>query len=155
MGEPSPTALDTPTESDIVELMNWFPDELSVRNWGSQYFRYPFTRETFFEDVRWQQMPTCCLRDSAGTMSAFGQFYERFGRANFARLAVSPAARGRGVGRQFVRLLLQAASERLPLDEAGLFVYRDNAVAIRCYEAAGFAMAEFPDGSRLQDECWS
>jgi ribosomal protein S18 acetylase RimI-like enzyme len=35
--------------------------------------------------------------------------------------------------------------------EFSLYVYRDNAAAIRCYAALGFEVAEFPADAPLRD----
>lgn len=83
--------------------MSWFADAANVRSWASENFRFPFSKETFVEDLHRERMPTWCLRGEHRELLAFGQFYERFGRANFARVAVNPSLRGRGVGREFIR----------------------------------------------------
>ncbi|TDJ14337.1 MAG: GNAT family N-acetyltransferase, partial [Gammaproteobacteria bacterium] len=71
--------LNAATEVDINRLISWFPTARSVRVWGGPKFRYPFTAETFFEDVHWQQIDSYRLVDPAGDMLAFGQIYERLG----------------------------------------------------------------------------
>lgn len=51
---------------------------------------------------------------------------------------VAPAARGRGLGRRFVRLLLAHAFLRHAGQKVSLVVFPENRAAIRCYERAGF-----------------
>ena len=59
------------TESDLHELMNWFPDAQSVNEWGGPRFRFPFTRQTFLEDCHWGKMATYRLSDPDGEFAAF------------------------------------------------------------------------------------
>lgn len=141
--------------ADLDGLMRWFPDAAATRNWGGPNFRFPFTASTFREDCRWPEMASFVARMPGETQPvAFGQFYEFDGRINFARLAVHPAQRGRGVGRRFVRLLAGKAAECLPLEEASLFVYRDNEAALRCYRSLGFVEAPYPPDRPLAEECY-
>ena len=98
-------------------------------------------------------MDSYCL-DSHGTLQGFGQFYDRYGRVNLARLVVSPASRGRGLGQSLVNALIKESRSVLGLNEAGLFVYRGNESAYCCYRAAGFKVAAMPDDSGLGDEAY-
>jgi ribosomal protein S18 acetylase RimI-like enzyme len=133
--------------------MSWFPTEQSVNVWGGLMFRYPFTPETFYEDVYWQKMDTYCLVDAAGEMLAFGQIYERHGRINLARLVVSPQRRGQGIGRQLILLLMEKGQEDFPLTEFSLYVYKDNYAAKKCYAGVGFEQQEYPEEDEMADTC--
>lgn len=61
----------------VEELMSWCRDGETVSTWGGPLFRYPFSRESFLEDVCWERMPTFVLLDTTGTMIGFGQTYEK------------------------------------------------------------------------------
>lgn len=146
--------LDRATESDIEELMTWFRNGTDVEVWGGPKFRYPFTAETFRSDCHWPDMASYCLRDGDGRMLAFGQYYDRNGRINFARLVVHPLHRGRGVGGCLLQRLMEAGAEALGLDEFSLFVFRDNLPALQCYRRAGFEIAPYPDDQTMADRCY-
>lgn len=146
--------LDPATDRDIDELMTWFPGATDVQVWGGPKFRYPYTAETFRCDCHWPDMASYSLRDGDGHMLAFGQFYDRNGRINLARLVVHPQHRGRGIGRLLLNELMRAGSNALGLDEFSLFVFRDNRPALQCYLSAGFEMAPYPDDEVLADECY-
>jgi RimJ/RimL family protein N-acetyltransferase len=60
------------------------------------------------------------------------------GSAEFGRLLVDPAARGRGLSHRAIALCLRVADEVLLLERVHLEVKRDNVRAIRGYEVAGF-----------------
>ena len=41
-----------PADLSHVEILKtWFPDETPVRWWGGPRFRFPFTHESFLEDM--------------------------------------------------------------------------------------------------------
>jgi ribosomal protein S18 acetylase RimI-like enzyme len=130
----------------IDELMSWFRDREAVSIWGGPPFRYPFSRESFLEDVYWDRMPTFVLLDTAGAMVGFGQTYEKEERGHLARLIVSPGQRGKGYGKALVEQLSEKARELFSCSEFSLYVLRDNVVATRCYSKAGFEEAPCPSG---------
>jgi ribosomal protein S18 acetylase RimI-like enzyme len=145
--------LNVATEADINNLMSWFPTERSVDLWGGPKFRYPFTPETFHEDVHWRDMDSYCIVDSSEELLAFGQFYERHGRINLARLVVSPDRRRQGVGKQLVRLLMEQGRRSIPRQEYSLYVYKDNHAAKACYADLGFEEDEYPEDDEMADSC--
>jgi len=140
-------------ESDISHLMSWFPTERSVDTWGGPTFRYPFTPESFQEDVRWRELDTYCLVDDSGEMLAFGQIYERHERINLARLVVSPYRRRQGIGKQLVGLLMEQGRKDIPRQEYSLYVYKDNDPARACYAGLGFEESEYPEDDEMADTC--
>ena len=140
-------------DADFDQLMTWFPSAEAISVWGGPNFRYPFTGETFREDCRWPGMESRALR-AHDELLAFGQFYERLGRINLARLAVSPGRRGEGLGSRLVRALLEEAPNYVNGDEYSLYVLRDNLPALRCYESVGFEVVNYPDGEPWADTCY-
>ena len=142
------------TASDIEELMQWFPEEDDVVVWGGPKFRYPFTRESFFEDIHWRKMATFCLHDESDDYVGFGQLYNRNGRIHLARLIVRPDMRGRGAGRRLIELLIEAGAIRSPGDEYSLFVLRENSAALGCYKSLGFVIGEYPRDMPHADVCY-
>jgi ribosomal protein S18 acetylase RimI-like enzyme len=146
-------SLTEASEEDIDQLMAWFPDANAIHIWGGPAFRYPFTRETFHHDAFWSEMASYCLRDPAGQMVAFGQFYARIGRINLARLVVHPKSRGQGVGKQLIGGLMAAARPLFQLSEFSLFVYGDNTPAFECYKSMGFVVTECPGEMPTGETC--
>lgn len=141
------------TDADISDLMAWFPTRDAVRSWGGPDFRYPFTRRSFLEQIRWRRMRSFTLRDPEGDMVAFGQLYRRDGRIHLARLAVRPGARGRGIGKRLIRGLI-AEGRRLYGDrDCSLFVLRNNRRARRCYTSLGFVASDYPADMRFGNIC--
>ena len=146
-------SLTEASEEDIDQLMSWFPNANAISIWGGPEFRYPFTRETFHRDVLWSEMASYCLRDPAGQIVAFGQFYDRVGRINLARLVVHPESRGQGAGRRLISGLMAAARPLFHLSEFSLFVYEDNTPALECYKSMGFVVTEYPGEMPTGETC--
>ena len=147
-------SLELASESDIDELMTWFPDARSVDIWGGPKFRYPFDRDTFHEDCRWREFATYCLRNPANEFVAFGQLGIRYDRSHLARLIAHPDSRGQGVGRRLVERLIEVARERQSCKEVALFVYRHNETAYQCYRALDFEIRDYPAGAPMADKCY-
>lgn len=141
-------------DGDMDILMTWFSTKTEVDVWGGPGFRYPYTQETFRTDCHWPEMASYCLRDSDAALCAFGQFYDRNGYMNLARLAVAPDQRGRRLGSELVTRLMKKAADTLSLGEFSLFVYRDNEPALRLYLSLGFEIQEYPPDQPLADECF-
>jgi ribosomal protein S18 acetylase RimI-like enzyme len=137
-------------DADIRALMRWFPDAASTRTWGGPSFRFPFTFDSFIADARWPGMSSWCLHDER-EMLGFGQYYDLYHRIHLARIAVHPVRRGQGLGKLLLAMLMDEACKDMEFAEFSLYVYRDNAAAIRCYAALGFEVAEFPADAPLRD----
>jgi len=146
--------LEAPNDTDVDELMRWFPDARSVDQWGGPRFRFPFTPESFREDCRIDDIQTYCLRNPDGTMCAFGQVYDRHDRGHLARLITHPTMRRQGIGKRLLGMLSQAARQHSGHTQYSLFVYKDNEPAYRCYLAAGFVVEKYPDDAPMKDRCY-
>lgn len=140
-------------QRDIDVLMRWFPCREAVREWAGPVFRFPFTRHSFAEDIHWGRMASFSLCGPSGRLAGFGQLYEREARIHLARLVVAPACRGQGAGQCLVERLMLQGKSLYDLPAYSLFVFRENAKALRCYEAAGFRVADYPEGAPLPDRC--
>ena len=146
--------LSDSVESDIDRLMVWFPSDDAIRLWGGPGFRFPFTRHSFVEDMCWGKMASFSMRDPAGSLTAFGQLYEKFGCINLARLVVDPDTRCQGIGKRLVSMLMNAGRPMFSCAEFSLFVFRDNKQAFRCYQSMGFAIVDYPDEMLHGDICY-
>ena len=138
---------------DVAALMDWFENRHEVEIWGGPEFRYPFTRASFFEDIRWGRMLSYSLVNPAGELVGFGQIYDRNGHIHLARLIVVPAQRGRGLGRRLIEMLMRAGRDKMPHERYSLFVFRDNRPAYECYRSLGFEVAEYPEDMPYADVC--
>ena len=141
-------------DADIDEIMTWFPDGPAVDIWGGPRFRYPFTHESFVEDLRLHAGESYALRNADDILAAFGQSYERNERGHLARLVTNPALRRQGAARQLIEMIIATLQERRDYDEYSLFVYRHNEPALRCYLSLGFVMTDYPEDASMADKCY-
>jgi ribosomal protein S18 acetylase RimI-like enzyme len=147
-------SLEAAADKDIDEIMTWFPDAEAVNLWGGPGFRFPFSPESFRKDCKLSLMDSYSLFEASGALAAFGQSYERDGRGHLARLVSNPAMRGRGAGRQLIRMILKSLDQRCGYGEYSLFVYRHNVPAYQCYLSLGFVVQEYPDDAPWPDKCY-
>lgn len=139
---------------DISELMSWFRSRDDVEIWGGPEFRYPFTPESFLDDINWGRMRTFSLTDPAGKFVAFGQLYERKGRIHLARLISHPGRRREGIGKRLIRMLMAEGRRTYKRDEYSLFVFRGNRPAYECYRSLGFVVNDYPGDTPYADVCY-
>lgn len=137
----------------IDSLMQWFPTAETAYQWGGPDLRFPFTAQSFVDDIKLATMASYSLVSDGGgeyrgKLLAFGQYYLAYGRCHLARLAVAPDARGQGLGRRLIEELLAVGGEALGVAEYSLFVLDNNAAARNCYLALGFAPAPWPTGRK-------
>ena len=137
--------------ADALHVQTWFNNEKQITDWGGPGMTYPMNADDFITRVRLDELATFKLEDEHGQMLAFGQYYIRLGRHHLGRLAVAPAARGKGLGQTLVENLLNHArqNEHLISREkalgASLFVMQDNQIARRLYDSLGFTQAYYPE----------
>ena len=139
------------TKDHIEQLTSWFPDEVSLAKWSGPGFRYPFTEDTFFQDLNTEKLPSFCLFCEQGKFAAFGQFYNRLERIHLARLVVNPELRGKGIAERLIYSLIQKGIAQFKLNSASLFVLSDNLPAITAYQKAGFEIANYPTEIPLEN----
>jgi len=140
--------------ADIDELMTWFPDARSVDVWAGPKFPFPFDRQSFHAGCCWQEFASYGLRNPSDELAAFGQLGSRYGRSHLARLISNPAMRRQGVGRRLLESLIDVARRERDCAEVGLFVYRNNIPAYRCYRSVGFEVQDYPEGAPYPDLCY-
>ncbi len=77
------------------------------------------------------------------------QFDRDVGKARLHIYVGDATARGRGVGRRVVALVVESAFGRLGLSEVWLTVHAKNLAGIRAYQAIGFTVQEVRQGAFL------
>jgi ribosomal protein S18 acetylase RimI-like enzyme len=135
--------LEAVQHSHLPELMRWFPDRRSCAMWGGPEFGFPFTDESFRADLR-LHLPSYSVVGDNGELLGFGQYYVRVGRCHLARLAISPAHRGRALGEFLIRELCRIGCRELNAKDCSLFVMDSNAPALKLYRRLGFVDAQYP-----------
>lgn len=80
-----------PTELQHLNILKgWIDDKDKAYFWSGPGLRYPYSDESFLEDMKWGQIPSWSLVTRDGKLLGFGQYYENHGKCHLARLIVAP-----------------------------------------------------------------
>jgi len=137
------------TTLHIDHLMPWFTSEQQVTIWAGPNFSFPFSKESFLQMIKWQELTSFSLVNDSGELLAFGQFYQRLNCCHLGRLVVNPLMRGKGLGKTLVNELSLKGMENLKLVKLSLFVLADNKAALSLYLSLGFSLQTYPDNIDL------
>lgn len=137
------------TQQHITALMTWFPSEQALSLWSGPGFRYPFTEQTFKDDLKLSTLPSFVLLNDNDELVAFGQFYLRLNRCHLGRLVVKPSERGNGIAAILIQHLSELGCERLNTNQLSLFVYSHNQSAAKAYQKLGFVLAQYPEAMQI------
>ena len=125
-------------------LASWFSNERDVVQWGGPAVSYPLDdrqmQAMVDQGIGIEPARLCWMVAHASVIVGHGQLGLdwRNGVARLGRVAVAPAARGRGVAVPMLRLIVDAAFARDGIERVDLYAYTWNAPAIRTYERLGF-----------------
>jgi ribosomal protein S18 acetylase RimI-like enzyme len=135
------------TDADLQRVITWIEDAGANRLWAGPKVRFPLSLDNLKEDIRFAETATLSMVDDLGELHGLGQLLERpVQRIHFARIIVSPAQRGKGIGRRLCQLLIAEGQKRFGKREFSLFVDSKNLPAIQLYRGLGFAPTEPPAG---------
>ena len=143
--------LITPTAEHIKTLMTWFKSEQELKNWSGPNFRYPYTQQSFTEDLRTNELQPYVLLSLEDELLAFGQFYLRLGKCHLGRLVVNPNHRGQGIAGLLISSLCELGNRELDTSESSLFVLSHNESAVKAYEKMGFIEQAYPEPIPLEN----
>ena len=147
--------------SDASTILSWVKDEETFRRWVTdRYPTYPITAE----DMNHKYLNCngdCIEPDNFYPFTAFcedgivGHLIMRFTEADksvlrFGFVIVDDSVRGKGYGKQMLKLALQYAFEIFKAKKVTLGVLENNPGAYQCYKAAGFR-----DVSMEEPECYN
>lgn len=134
---------------DAKTIISWCKDETSFRKWTSdRYEAFPITEvdmNTKYVDFNGD----CAEEDNFYPMTAFddsgvvGHLIMRFideGKRviRFGFVIVDDTKRGKGYGKEMIRLAIKYSFEIIKADKITIGVFENNLPAYYCYKAAGF-----------------
>lgn len=134
---------------DAETIISWCKDESAFRKWTSdRYDTYPITAE----DMNHKYIECngdCSEPDNFYPLTAFdetgivGHLILRFtGKEKkvirFGFVIVDDTKRGKGYGKEMLKLALKFSFDILKAEKATLGVFDNNPAAYYCYKAAGF-----------------
>ncbi|MBO4229223.1 MAG: GNAT family N-acetyltransferase [Clostridia bacterium] len=137
--------LDTYREEDASVILSWIDSELSFRKWSAdRYPVYPITPEDMNRFYRSQEKKGFFLPLTAREETEpVGHLVLRFPESDrsvlrFGFVIVDSRIRGRGYGKQMIRLALRYGFETCNAKKITIGVFENNEPALRCYLSAGF-----------------
>lgn len=137
---------------DAEKIITWTGDETAFRKWcADRYENYPAAAE----DMN-RQYDEQADNDGFYPVTAFdedgivGHMIMRFTDEEktvlrFGFVIVDPDKRGRGYGKEMLRLALKTAFDILGAEKVTLGVFENNPSAYHCYKAVGFRDAAATD----------
>ena len=148
-------------DRDFEYISNWISDERTHAMWCANLIHYPLEKESFRNFLseiseRFGDCPYVAV-DDEGTVVGFYCYslnYETHeGMLKF--VMVDASARGKGIGKEMIRLAVKNAFSDPEALAVQLNVFPENERAKRCYEGAGFTERKTtPDAFKYQDESW-
>lgn len=124
--------------TDADTIISWCKDEVSFYKWTAGMLgEYPVSEKEFHSVT--SLMPFTAF-DESGIVGFFTLRTpkETMDELRFGFVIVDPEKRGKGYGKEMLRLGLKYVFEIYRAKKASLGVFENNASAYYCYKAAGF-----------------
>jgi phosphinothricin acetyltransferase len=139
--------------ADLAVVAPWVGSRRECELWAGPRVPFPLKVSALAAQIEMAEAINVAIEDKQG-IAAFGQALARGpGRAHLGRIIVRPDARRRGLGRILIKALL-ARAEAAGRPLATLYVYSDNAAAIRLYASLGFRRSERPPEDPPSSGVW-
>jgi ribosomal protein S18 acetylase RimI-like enzyme len=137
-----------PVEEKDLPLICSFPKNAAELFYMFPAATYPLTVEQLEQAISERSDSTVVQRD--GKVVGFANFYlwEKGGTCSIGNVIVAPSARGRGVGRYLMKVMLDIAYEKHQASEVTLSCFNDNIDGLLFYPPLGFepySIEERPD----------
>ena len=134
-------------KEDAPIIAGWLRSEEELYKWSADRFnKYPLSgndiNESYVPQLETGRFHPLTAVDDNGEV--IGHFIIRYPRddddsaVRFGFIIVNPALRGKGCGKEMLRLAIAYVKERLSALRIDLCVFDNNESARHCYEAAGF-----------------
>jgi ribosomal protein S18 acetylase RimI-like enzyme len=128
--------------ADYNTIASWIPDAAACLRWAGPRLAFPFSAAELPALLTVAGGESYCLSDGEEPCG-FGQHWVVTpGAVHLGRIILSPAARGKGLGRVLCRQLATKAVQSTGANTVTLRVYHDNTVALALYASLGFTPVE-------------
>lgn len=151
---------------DFQLLIDWISDQDLLMNWAGTQFRFPLTMDKLtwytLDSNDFEKSSTFIYKavDTESGQTVGHVSLTAINRTNrsarITRVLVDQSKRGKGVGEQIIRAMLQIGFEDLNLHRMSLGVFDFNHSAINIYKKCGFHLdGILRDINKHGDEYWS
>jgi len=147
--------------NDALVIKDWCKDEESFYKWCAGIMgEYPLTEEKLLKlfadrDNNDGLFPFTALEEN--NIVGFFSLRRPSGDINelrFGFVIVSPEVRGRGYGKEMLKLAIKFAKEIYGAKKLGLGVFENNLSAFHCYKGVGFVENGFVEEYEIMSEKW-
>ena len=133
--------LQPATIAHFQTVLTWITTQDELRLWGGSALTFPVQGVLTWQEIGADDQNTFALLDFEGNVVGFGQALLRASNTvHLGRIIISPAMRGRGLGRKLCEQLIQAGIKRYNPIGFTLNVYRCNTTAVNLYRSLGFSV---------------
>ena len=143
-------------DADADAILSWPMDEKAFYQWtAGRLGAYPLNRERFAQLGSLTRFTLLDENEPVGFFTLRNPG-ETMDEVRFGFVIVDPRKRGRGYGKEMLRLGLKYAFEIYGAKQASLGVFENNPSAYYCYKAAGFkdVPTENPETYHVLGEDW-
>ena len=148
-------------DSDFDIIKNWITGEREHALWCADRFAFPINRENFggvlSEHARQHGDCPFVASDDSGKPVGFFCYSLNIGsnEGMLKFVMVDPSERGKGYGKEMLKLAVKYAFDITKADAVQLMVFTENAAARKCYESVGFTERSITDSAfTFGDEVW-
>lgn len=134
---------------DAKYIVSWIKDEVSFRKWcADRYESYPINADDMNKHYSdFDELDTFFQMTAIDDSGVVGHLIMRFideekKILRFGFVIVDDTKRGKGYGKELLRLAVKYAFEILRVEKITLGVFENNTSAYWCYKAAGFSDVE-------------
>lgn len=146
---------------DFDKIKDWLTDERAHTLWCANRMKFPLEKDDFarfIQDLfeRTGDCPFVATEDNGNVVGFICCSVNcDSNEAMLKFVVVDPNQRGKGYGKQMVRLAAQYCFDIAKAELVHLNVFTANTAARRCYEKAGFTERNTtPDAFKYKDESW-
>ena len=143
--------------NDAPTILSWCKDKHAFRLWSADRYKdFPAKPEEMMEQCMGNHMyPLTAVVDD----TVIGHILLRYLSEDktvirFGFVIVDDSKRGKGYGKQMLRLAIDYAKRELGAQKITLGVFDNNPSAIHCYESVGFVVIG-TDGYQIDGEEWT
>ena len=148
-------------DEDYEYISSWISDERTHAMWCANLIPYPLEKESFrrfLSDIsgRFGDSPFVAVNDEGSVVGFYCYSLNHETKEGMLKFVmVDAAVRGKGIGKEMIRLAVRNAFSDPEAQAVQLNVFPENVRAMKCYESAGFTEREtILDAFKYKDELW-
>ncbi len=141
---------------DAVKILSWCKDKHAFRLWSADRYKdFPARPEEMQKQYDGDNMYplTAVVGDKIVGHILLRYPTEDKSKIRFGFVIVDDSKRGKGYGKQMLRLAIGYAQQKLDAKRITLGVFRDNISAVECYKSVGFCITG-EDNYTIDGEEW-